>query len=309
MAPSPPMHRPTPHTCFMKKAFVQLHVAVLLAGITGILGRLITLNEGLLVFYRMGIAAGMLWLIDLAAGRPMLPGRRGFWQMSGAGALIALHWVFFFGSIKYANVSIGLVCFSAVSFFTAFLDPLITGRRFDLREVVLGLAVMLGIYLIFHFEARYTTGILLGLISSLLCALFVVSSKEILMRHDAHTVTRLEMTGGFLTLGAFMPAYLHYFPTSHGLPSPMDLFWLGVLSILCTVVAFSLSNHALKRISPFTVNITYNLEPVYGILLAFAIYREDRYLGPSFYVGLSIIAATVLVQSWRVWARGAAIRR
>jgi drug/metabolite transporter (DMT)-like permease len=293
----------------MRKAFTELHIAIFLAGITGLLGRLITLNEGLLVAYRMVMAALVLWLVDLLSGRTLLPGKKGFWQMMGAGSLIALHWVFFYGSIKYANVSIGLVCFSAVSFFTAFLDPLITRRRLDRMEVALGLAVMLGIYLIFHFEARYATGILLGIISSFLCTLFVILSKDILLRNDAYTVTRLEMTGGAITLLVLMPAYLHYFPSPSLLPSSNDLFWLGVLSILCTVVAFSLSNRALQKISPFTVNISYNLEPVYGILLAFAVYREDRYLGPSFYAGLCIIAATVLIQSWRVWHKGRAFTR
>jgi drug/metabolite transporter (DMT)-like permease len=288
----------------MRKAFVELHIAIFLAGITGLLGRLITLNEGLLVAYRMALAAAVLWLIDGFSGRQLFPDRKATWQMLGAGTLIALHWVFFFGSIKYANVSIGLVCFSAVSFFTAFLDPLINRRRLDRTEVFLGLAVMLGIYLIFHFETRYATGILLGIVSSFLCALFVILSKDILMRHDAHAVTRLEMTGGAAILLALMPAYLHFFPVPSLVPGAYDLLWLSILSILCTVVAFSLSNRALQKISPFTVNISYNLEPVYGILLAFAVYREDRYLGPSFYAGLAIIAATVLIQSWRVWRKG-----
>jgi len=288
----------------MRKSFFELHIAIFLAGITGLLGRLITLNEGLLVAYRMAMAAVVLWLIDLFSGRRLLPGKKAAWQMLGAGVLIGLHWVFFYGSIKYANVSIGLVCFSAVSFFTAFLDPLISRRRLDRMEVILGMAVMIGIYLIFHFEARYATGILLGILSSFLCALFVILSKDILVRNDPYTVTRLEMTGGAGVLLALMPVYLHFFPSPTLIPNPSDLLWLSILSILCTVVAFSLSNRALQKISPFTVNISYNLEPVYGILLAFAVYREDRYLGASFYVGLAIIAATVLIQSWRVWRMG-----
>jgi hypothetical protein len=293
----------------MKKAFLELHIAVFLAGITGLLGRLITLNEGLLVLYRMGMAAAVLWIFDRIAGRKLFPRRKEFWQMMGAGSLIGLHWVFFYGSIKYANVSIGLVCFSAVSFFTAFLDPLLTGRRMVRMEVLLGLAVMFGIYLIFHFEARYAKGIILGVVSSFLCTLFVVLSKGILMKHDAYTVTRLEMTGGFFTLLILMPAYLYISPSSTLIPSTSDFFWLCVLSLLCTVVAFSISNRALQKISPFTVNITYNLEPVYGILLAFIVYREDKYLGPSFFIGLSIIAGTVLIQSWRVWRMGRPFRR
>lgn len=285
----------------MKRSFFQLHIAILLAGITGVLGRLITLNEGLIVWYRMLFSAlGMLLLFLLSGGLPG-PSMKGRPALVGVGAIIAFHWVFFYGSIKYANVSVSLVCFSAVGFFTALLDPLFTGRRINAVDIGLGLLVMAGIALIFHFDVQYRTGILLGVASALLAAVFTILNKALLRKHEAATVTLYEMAGGWLTLTLLMPVYLAIFPADHLLPTRSDFFWLMVLSLLCTVLAFRLSLNALREISPFTVNLSYNLEPVYGILLAFIIYREDRQLGPGFLPGICIIILTVAIQSWRVW--------
>jgi drug/metabolite transporter (DMT)-like permease len=293
----------------MRRAFIDLHIAVFLAGLTGILGRLITLPEGPLVWWRMGIASVVLWIIALFREEKLLPKGKALWSMIGVGVLIALHWTFFYGSIKYGNVSIGLVCFSAVSFFTALFDPLISRRRFDAVELLLGLMVMAGIWLIFTFDARYATGIWMGMISSMLCAMFVILNKSVLMRNPQPVVTRTELTAGFLALTFILPPYMMHDGFGVLLPSLSSLAWLFVLAVLCTVVAITFSNRALGRISPFTVNLTYNLEPVYGIILAFVVYREDKELGPSFYIGLSIILATVFIQSWRMWRKGRPARR
>jgi drug/metabolite transporter (DMT)-like permease len=285
----------------MKKAFLQLHGAIFLAGFTGILGRLITLNEGLLVWYRMLFSTlGLLILMAFSGGiaRP----EKGRWlPIIGVGAIVALHWVFFYGSIKYANVSIALVCFSAVGFFTALLDPLMSGRKINIIEVTLGVMVMLGIYLIFHFDRQYQAGIIIGVISSLLAAVFTIFNKKLLQQHGTNTVTLYEMGGGWLVLTLLLPFYVYHFPADHYIPTLTDFTWLLFLSLLCTVLAFRLSLDALKKISPFTVNLSYNLEPVYGILLAFVVYQENKYLGKGFYIGFSIILLTVLLQSWRVW--------
>ncbi len=222
-------------------------------------------------------------------------------KMYLVGAIVALHWVFFYGSIKYANVSIGLVCFSAVGFFTAVLEPLILKRRMNAVELFLGLMVMVGIYFIFHFDPRYKTGIVLGIISSLLATCFTIFNKIMLKKHSAMQVTLHELTGGWLSLTILLPAYLYIFPVAQWLPSWSDTGWLLVLSLFCTVLAFNLSMNALRKISPFTVNLSYNLEPLYGILLAFVIYREDRELEKGFYIGISIILFTVVLQSLRIW--------
>ena len=285
----------------MRKAFLQLHVAILLAGFTGILGRLITLNEGLLVWYRMLFSTlAILVLALVSGGLPKMPPGR-MLVLAGIGGIIALHWVFFYASIKYANVSIALVCFSAIGFFTALLEPILLRRRIRLSELGLGLVAIIGISLIFQFDARYQTGILLGLISSLLAACFPILNKSIIKDADPTAITLYEMGGGWLLLTLLMPVYLLYLPTLQFLPSASDLFWLLILSIFCTVWAFRLSLSALRLISPFTVNLSFNLEPVYGILLAFLVYREDQELGGGFYPGLFLIFLSVILQSWRIW--------
>lgn len=289
----------------MKKAFLQLHVAILLAGFTGVAGRLITLNEGLLVWYRLFFTVIFLWAIHFFTRNKVPAGSRSLLPLYGVGGLVALHWVFFYGSIKYANVSIGLVCFSSVSFFTAVFDPLITRRKNDLREWILGLMVMVGIYLIFHFDPKYKTGIILGLVSSALAALFTICNKILLRHHSSGDLTRHQLTGGWLLLTLLLPMYLAFFPAQDLIPGWTDTAWLIFLSLFCTVLAYNLSMSALRSISPFTVNLSYNLEPLYGILLAFFIYREDKDLEPGFYYGMAIIVMTVLVQSWRVWKKKA----
>lgn len=288
---------------YMRKSFLRLHAAIFLAGFTGILGRLITLNEGLLVWYRMLFSTAGLFLLAYFSWNRLKVAKGGLLPILAVGAIVAFHWVFFYGSIKYSNVSISLVCFSAVGFFTALLDPLISKRRIDPTEICLGLLVMGGIALIFHFDNRYQTGIILGIISSLLAALFTTLNKRLLQNHGADVVTFYEMTGGWVVLTLLLPVYLTVFPAGHWIPTLTDLFWLLILSMLCTVLAFRLSLDALREISPFTVNLSYNLEPVYGILLAFAIYQENRYLGKGFYPGLLIILLTVALQSWRVWKK------
>ena len=285
----------------MKQSFLKLHLAILLAGFTGVLGRLITLDEGILVWYRMAISS--LGLFGLAAiGRNLrLPSRSDLLSLLGVGGIVALHWVFFYGSIKYANVSIALVCFSTVGFFTSIMDPLISGRRFMARELLLGISVMFGIWLIFNFDAGYRTGILLGLISSMLAALFTILNKILLRRQTADVLTRWGMTGGWILLTIMLPFWLHWFPASRIVPNLSDLGWLLFLGLVCTVFAFRLSMDALKDISPFTVNLSYNLEPVYGILLAFVLYEENKYLGKGFLPGMLIILATVVTQTLLAW--------
>ncbi len=283
------------------KAFLQLHVAVFLAGFTGVLGRLIELNEGWLVWYRMLLSSFLLLLIFFIRKQSIRIERKYLVQCIGIGALIALHWVFFYGSIKYANVSIALVCFAATGSFTAFLEPLLHKRKLDLVEVLLGLLVLLGIYLIFHFDTEYKTGILLGIAAAFLSALFPIFNKRLIQHIPAANLTLYELGGGWLMLSLLLPLYLQFSPATKYIPTLSDWFWLLMLALFCTVLAFQLSVNALKKISPFTANLTYNLEPVYGILLAFLLYNENNDLGKGFYWGILLIVASVLIQTVRVW--------
>lgn len=285
----------------MKKAFIQLHIAVLLAGLTGILGKLITLNEGLLVWYRLLLTAVSLWILAFIRRQAIRIDRKDIWRIFGVGCLAALHWVFFYGSIKYANVSVALLCFSAIGFFTALLEPLIFRHPIDKVELLLGLLVIVGIFLIFRVDQHYKTGILIGMVSSLLGSLFPVLNKRILRRVPAGTVTLYELSGGFIFLSILLPFYLHLFPTNYVIPSPGDWGWLLLLSWACTVLAFNLSMSALGKISAFTVNLSYNLEPVYGIFLAFVVFREDRHLSLGFFIGFLLIILSIVLQMARLW--------
>jgi len=280
----------------MKKAFLQLHLAVFFAGFTGILGRLITLNEGLLVWYRLLISAATMWVLFLLMKRIQKIPSIEILKIAGVGFIAAMHWVTFYGSIKSANsVSVGLVCFSSVGFFTALLEPLIFKKRIDVVELLLGIVVMIGIYIIFRFDARYQTGIIIGIISAILGSLFPIYNKLLLQRVNVETLLSYELTGGFLVLTALLPIYLNYFPTQQFLPGWSNFLWLLVLSWICSVWAFQLSANALKKLSAFTVNLTYNLEPVYGILLAFMVYHENKELSRWFYIGFSLIGFALII--------------
>lgn len=285
----------------MKTAFIRLHIAVILAGFTGVLGRLITLNEALIVFYRLLLSALALWII--AAFRKTIK-KIPLSQLAaifGVGFIAAIHWVTFYGAIKYSNVSVTLVCFSAIGFFTALVEPLLLKKKPVWQELALGLLVIFGIFIIFQFDTHYQTGIIIGVISAFLGAIFPVLNRILLKEVTVETLVTYELTGGFLTLSCLMPVYFYFFPTTVLTPSWTDWGWLLVLSLICTVWAFYLSSYALKYISAFTVNLTYNLEPVYGILLAFFLFQENAALGFHFYIGLLIIVSAVLLQLFRVW--------
>ena len=285
----------------MKKAFLQLHFAVFLAGFTGILGRLITLNEGWLVWYRLLISSVTMWILFSLAGKLQQVSIIDILKLSGIGFLSALHWVSFYGSIKYANVSVALVCFSATGFFTALFEPFFSRKRINLIEVLLGLIVIAGIYIIFHFDPKYETGIILGVICAVLLAIVMILIRQFVQKINSQTILTYQLSGGFITLSLFMPFYLKAFPTSYIFPGFSDWMWLLVLAWFCSVLAFQFSVTALQKLTAFTVNLSFNLEPVYGILLAFFVYHENKELNWTFFIGLGLIVLALCLQMWRVW--------
>ena len=284
----------------MKQSLIKLHISVFLAGFTGVLGALIQLNEGLLVWYRILITVISLgFVLYLKKGLHKI-GKASIFKLLGIGGLIAIHWVCFYGSIKIANVSIGLICFASVGLFTAILEPLLTNKPFKLQEIFLGLLSLLGIYLIFHFDSRYRIGIILGTASSLLAALFSVLNKKNVQLAAPQTLMFYELSGGLLLLTVLMPFYLQAFPTHYWMPTWSDLGWLLILSWLCTVYAMDLMLQSLQKISAFTQTLTLNLEPVYGIILAFILFKENKQLDNSFYIGFFLIALSVGLQMYFV---------
>jgi len=284
----------------MKKALVQLHIAVFLAGFTAILGKLITLNEGLLVWYRLLITVVTLGIILFFRNQLLRIPYKDVLKIFGVGTIVAIHWVTFYGSVKYANVSVGLVCFSATGFFTAFFEPLILKRRISVIEVALGLLAISGIYIIFDFHPEYKMGVMFGIFSAMCSSLFPIYNKTLLLTYSPKILTLYELGGGLLALTVLVPIYLVQFPATYYLPTSTDWLWLLVLAWLCTVLSFDLQLNALKKVSAFTANLTYNLEPVYGIILAFIFFQENEKLHREFYIGVFLILLAVVLQMFRI---------
>lgn len=284
----------------MKQAFIKLHLSIILAGFTGIFGKLITLNEGLLVWYRMLITSLLLFILLKIWKKFRLLPLQDMIRIGGVGFLLAMHWVFFYASIKASNISIGVICFSLVGFFTAILEPFINHRRFSVTELILSLITLSGIILIFNLDMRYQSGIILGVISSALAALFTIMNKRVGADYTSSTMLFYEMVGGFICLSVILPVYLYNFQVDTLVPSKQNIIYLMVFSVFCTILLYILQIQALKSISAFTVNLSYNLEPVYSIVLAMAFFGEAKELNYSFYLGLTLIVLSTILQMFNV---------
>lgn len=285
----------------MKKAFFFLHISILLAGLTGIFGKLIILNEVFITFYRMLLSAIILLLIGLfyrKAKKKLSP--KDILKIGGVGLLLGVHWIFFYGSIKYSNISVGVVCFCLTSFFTAFLEPILNRRKISASEILLSLLVLLGIGVIFSFDITYRLGILLGIISSFLVAFYTIFNERLLRKHDVYSLTTIEMLGGTVGIGVLLPLILHFYPADYIIPSLSDFVYLLILSGACTILLYVLVNVALKYISAFTVNLSFNLEPIYTIIIAILFFDEYNELNASFFIGLTLILSSLLLQMLRV---------
>lgn len=281
----------------MKKSYILLHIAVILAGFTGIFGKLITLNEGLLTWYRVLFSAIFLFLILKIFKIKASISSKEKLNIAKVGMLITIHWVFFYASIKYANISIGVICFSLISFFTAIFKPLIDKNRFVLSELVLSGITLLGISLMFHFDSSYQLGILLGVISSAFASLNTIYSEKLAIRYDSKVINYYQMIGGTIGLGALLPVYLYFFPVESLIPDLKDTFYLVLLAVFCTVGLYVTVTEVLKKIPAFTVNLSFNLEPIYAIIIAFLFFDEGKEVNFSFYVGLFFIMLSVVLQS------------
>ncbi len=281
----------------MRHPYLLLHVAVILAGFTGIFGKLITLNEGLLTWYRVLISSVALFLIVYFTRAPHPKSGKDKLNIALVGIIITIHWLFFYGSIKYSNVSIGVVCYALTSCFTALLVPLINRKRFVFSEIVLSLLTIAGIGLIFHFDTTHQTGIILGVISSIFAALYTIYNEKLVRKFDTKVINFYQIFGGTVGLTLLMPVYLHFFPTPHLIPNLSDTIYLLMLALFCTVGLYWLFAEALKQIPAFTVNLTFNLEPVYAIILAFIIFKEAKEVNFSFYAGLFLVMTSVVLQT------------
>ena len=275
------------------KSYLHLHVIVFIWGFTAILGKLISLEALDLVWYRMLFASViMTFVVLLSKEKVKVP----FNVLIGfiiSGIIIAAHWLTFYQAIKVSNVSITLACLSTGAFFASILEPIFYKRKVIWYELLFGLIVVVGLGIIFNVETKYTTGIYLAVTSAFLSALFSVINGKYAKEYDPNVISLYELSSGvfFLSIylffaGSFTPAFFSL--------SVNDLIWLFLLSSICTAYAFSASVKVMKFLSPFTVMLTINLEPIYGIILALLIFKDGEEMSPLFYVGALIILATVI---------------
>lgn len=282
----------------MKLTFIKLHIAILFAGLGSILGKLITLNEGLIVWWRMLFASIVFFAFLLITKKMQKIPMKDFILIAFTGALLGLHWVFFFGSIKASNISIGVVCFSLVGFFTAILEPILLKQKFVYREFIYSLIVLVGILLIFSFDTRYRTGIIIGIISSIFYSLASIWTKKNSNLCQPSIMLMYQMFGGVIVLTCLLPAYLYLYPVSTIIPGITDFAYLIMLSLFRTIILQLFNIQVLKKVSAFTVNLSYNLDPIYSIIAAILFFNEGRELNFAFYIGVSLLLASVLLQAW-----------
>jgi len=276
------------------KNYLLLHLIVFIWGFTAILGALITIDAIPLVFFRMGLAVIFITIYFIFKKKSFYIDKRGILKFLITGIIIALHWIFFFKAIKVSNVSVALVTMSTGAFFTSIIEPVFFKRKIKLLEIILGLIVIAGLYIIFNFESQYKLGIIYALISSFLGSLFAVLNGLFIKRYRADSISLYQLLFGtlFVTIYLFLN---NSFSISFFSLQKLDWIYLFVLSSICTAYAFIVSVKVMKYLSPYTVMLTINLEPVYAIILALFIFGDKEKMNPEFYLGACIVLGVVLI--------------
>jgi drug/metabolite transporter (DMT)-like permease len=272
---------------------LKLHLIVLIYGFTAILGKLITLSATQLVWYRMLIAVIAFYIFLVWKKTAISVSRKEFFKLFGIGIIVALHWIAFFGAIKIANVSVALGCLATSTLFTSLLEPFFFRKRINSIEVIVGLFIIVGLYLIFRFETRYFIGVIVALSAAFLAGLFSVINKKMIAHHKASVISFYEMLGGL----SFITIYMLLSgdgTASFSLPSTTDFIYLLLLGIVCTAYAFAVQVDIMKHLSAYIVALTINLEPVYGIVMAYFLFGETEHMTGGFYLGTTIILISVL---------------
>lgn len=294
------------------KNYGHLHVLVFIAGFTAILGQLISIEAVSLVWYRMLIALFFMAIYVYFSKAPIKIPLASILKLGFAGIVIALHWITFFAAIKVSNISITLAMFSTGAFFASFIEPLIYRRKLISYEILFGILVIIGVFIITQSELHYWMGIVLGIISAFLSSLFAVLNGKFLEKHSATVISFYEFISGV----AFISIYLLFsgkgFSPEFFVLHVSDIIYLLVLASVCTAYAFIASVYVMRYLSPFTVVLTYNLEPVYGIILAVIIFPEKEKMSTNFYIGAAIIIGVVvfngILKNTKKYRNRAAIR-
>lgn len=283
------------------KYYIILHVIVLVWGITGILGDEISISADKITFFRTSISFLSLLLVGIFIKSENRLSRQQIFSILGTGVIVGLHWYCFFYSIKVSNVSIGVVCMSSSTLFTSILEPIIFKRSFSISELILSFAIIAGILVIFGFESQYSEGIIYGLLSAFFAALFTVINGRLIKNISSFKITKYEMLGGASTL--FVILLISGKVDSHLFEVPsMDWVYLIVLGIVCTTVAFMVSVWVMKFVTPFTVSMSVNMEPIYTIIIALLIAgargSDKEQMSPWFYLGGGIILLSIFANGY-----------
>lgn len=275
------------------KNYLHLHILVFIWGFTAILGALIKIDAIPLVWYRMLLATIIVLIYFIIQKKTLKVNTKALLKFFIGGVLIALHWIFFFSAIKVSNVSVALVSMSTGALFTSLIEPFFFKRKLIPLELIFGLIVVAGLYLIFNVESEYTLGIIYALIAAFLSALFTVLNGLYIKNHDADVISFYQLFFGVVFITIYILFTTGFTLESFSLTSS-DMVYLFILSSICTAYAFVVSVKIMKYLTPFTVMLTINLEPVYAIILALLIFGDKEKMSPQFYFGALIILITVI---------------
>ncbi len=276
------------------KSYLNLHLIVFIWGFTAILGALLTIAADTIVWYRMSFAALFLLLFILIKKKSLRIPVRFFLKLIFTGLLIALHWIFFFQAIHVSNVSITLSVFSLGAFLASLLEPIFYGRKVLWYEVLFGLVIVLGLWIIMQVEFTYLQGMFYALISIVLGVLFTLMNGKLIEHQDSSVITFYEFLAGMFFISVWF-LYQNKFSADFFVLNANDWLLLLVLSSICTAYAFTASVKVMEKLSPYTVMLTTNLEPVYGIVLAYFIIGGKEKMSVSFYMGAVVIFLTVIL--------------
>ncbi len=277
----------------LKSNLLILHLTVIVWGFTGILGALITINETQLVWYRVLIAFVSLFIYFKWTKKDIKVSRNVFLKLFFTGAIVGLHWILFFGAIKNSTVSVAMVCLSSLTLFTAILEPVLNKTKISKLEVIVGLLIIFGIYLIFKFETQYKVGIIMGLSSALCASLFSIINAKQAKNRAATIISFYELLGAFFWISIYL-FIIGGFNSSMKL-IPLDLIYLLILGTICTSVAYVAGVSVMKELSAFRVALITNLEPVYAIILALIIFGKDEKMTNGFYLGAAVILGAIFL--------------
>ncbi len=279
------------------KNYLHLHFLVFIAGFTAILGELISISAIPLVWFRMAIALVLMFIYIKITKVKYKIDKKTLIKFSFAGIIIALHWITFFGSIDVSNISITLAMFSTGAFFASIIEPIIYKRKVIWYEIFFGVLVIIGIFLITQSEIKYFLGIVLGILSAFFSSLFAVLNGKFLENHNATVISFYEFVSGVFFITLFIGVFGEGFSKDFFVLSNNDYLYLFILGSICTAYAFIASVYVMKYISPYSVVLAYNLEPVYGIILAIILFPEKETMETNFYYGAVIILTSVFLNA------------